>query len=383
MRIINSILPTIEKDDLFFFLSNLFSNKDSWKTKVLKELKIYFPSSTVLFFSSGRAALEFVAANLMNEKDSLYLQAFTCSAVVYPFLKHHIKPIYIDIEKENYNMSFDNLKKKQNANSKAVLLQYTFGLLPSKLNEILAYARENNLLIIEDLSHAFGNKHEAQFLGNYSDVAILSFGRDKTISSVSGGALIIRNKNLENILNTAYANLYEPALFEKFKLVFYLFFMYFAKYNFHLKLTRVLIFLLQRIRLLDKALSEKEKAADASLKILYKFPSLFYPLLYNQLLKLPKLIQTRKTNTEYYNDLYNKRLSGSLLKFPLLVEDQTILLKKTKEKKIYLDTWYGNVIDPTGVNLQNYHYQKGQCPVAEEIAKKIINLPTLWKLEKL
>lgn len=383
MRSINSILPTIEKDDLLFFLKNLFSNKDFWKTKILKVLQMYFPSSSVLFFSSGRAALEFVAKNLINEKESTYLQAFTCSAVVYPFLKHRISPIYIDIEKGNFNISAKDLIGKQNPNGKALLIQYTFGLLPSKLDEILAYAKEEKLLIIEDLSHSLGNKYRNEYLGNFGDVAVLSFGRDKTISSVSGGALVIRNKSLEAKLNTVYAGLYEQPLFEKLKLVFYLFFMYFAKNNFHLKITRALIFLLQKTGLLDKALSNKEKMADTSLQILYKYPSMFFPLLYNQLLKLPKLLHVRRVNTEHYNNVYDQKLTGSLLKFPLLVEDRTALLQKHRLNNVYLDTWYGNIIDPVSVNLQNYFYEKRQCPVAEEVAKKIINLPTLWKLGKL
>ena len=65
-----------------------------------------------------------------------------------------------------------------------------------------------------------------------------------------------------------------------------------------------------------------------------------------------------------------------LIRFPLLAENRDELIKKLKEKKIFLGKWYDQVVGPNDLDLNRVKYKLGSCPVAEEICKKIINLPT-------
>lgn len=383
MASINNILPTVDNRDVGFFLKNLFANKDAWKNKVYRQLQNYFPNSTFLFFETGRAALAYFAKHALKENDAVYLQAFTCSAVPYPFLQNKIKPIYIDIDKDTFNISFKDLLKKASPGVKAILIQYTFGIIPKELDKILKFAKKHKLLVIEDLSHAFANQYKQVYLGNLADVALLSFGRDKVVSAVSGGALVINNKKLAQKLLQPYEKLSEPGFVQKFNLVFYLLFMSAAKRLYHWKMIRIKIWLLQKLAVLEKAVSQKEKTLENTTLSIKKFPKLFFPLLYHQLQKLQFLKNKRQETTKYYNQIYKKNYQGALLKYPLLAEDPEKLLQKKRKQQIYLDRWYANIIDPKGVDLQKYLYQKGCCPEAEKTAAKIINLPTLWKLKKL
>ncbi len=384
MRSISGILPTIGSDDLRFFLQTLLSDKQKYRGLVEKELNSYFPKKSVLFFDSGREALEFLARHVFKPESKICLQAFTCSATVYPFLQNGISPIYLDINKETLNVDFADLTGKIRPGTRAVLLQYTFGLLPKELPKILDFCRQNDFLVIEDLAHSFGNRYGGKYLGNFGDFSILSFGRDKVVSSVSGGALVINNDEYKHRLLKEYDKLKEPSWGIIIRRIFYLLYMSLLKKVYHLKLARISIFLLQKLGLLEMAVGKEEKRGlKTAQKSGKKLSALFLPLLYHQLMKLNTLTAIRKKNTQIYNTMYGKRLAGALLKYPLLFENRNELIDKARINHIYLDTWYSHIIDPFGVNLRNYGYEKGSCPEAEAVCARIINLPTLWKLRKL
>ncbi|MDO8639889.1 MAG: DegT/DnrJ/EryC1/StrS family aminotransferase [bacterium] len=64
------------------------------------------------------------------------------------------------------------------------------------------------------------------------------------------------------------------------------------------------------------------------------------------------------------------------LRFPILSENRDEILSYFKKNKIYLGTWYSNIIDPKGVDFTKIFFEKSSCPKASDLASKIINLPT-------
>jgi dTDP-4-amino-4,6-dideoxygalactose transaminase len=74
---------------------------------------------------------------------------------------------------------------------------------------------------------------------------------------------------------------------------------------------------------------------------------------------------------------YGKTLLGATyLRYPIQVEDPKALFTQAKKQGILLGTWYSYVIDPKQVSMIDVGYEKGCCPQAEYVAKRIINLPT-------
>src|SRR3989338_1413783 len=88
-------------------------------------------------------------------------------------------------------MSPTDIKKKISSRSKVLIIQHTFGT-SAKLTELLAIAKQHQLYVIEDCAHALGARYQQQLVGTFGDAAIFSFGRDKVISSVYGGALLTK-----------------------------------------------------------------------------------------------------------------------------------------------------------------------------------------------
>lgn len=371
---ISNILPTVEDKELIFLLKNLKKHA-YYKNKTINRLKTYFPDSIFLFFDSGRSALHFLAENVLEKNSRIALQTFTCSAVVHPFLTANILPNYLSFDKNSFNFEYQHLINYINKKTKSVLLQYTFGIVPNSLEQILNFCRKNNLIVIEDLSHSFGNRYNNRYLGNFGDFAVISFGKDKPITVGSGGCLIVNDRKWQTRLKKAYQKIKQPTKTDTAKQLFYLFFMQFAKKLYHHKVIRALIYLLQKTGLLTKAVSDKEKQLYPN-KI-YSINKFLYPLLYSQLKKLKPLMDLRKTNTNYWNKLFNKNYKTALLKYPLSVSDKHKILEELKQNHIYLSTWYSNLLDPEGVDLRKYRLDTDKFKQELYFAQTIINLPNL------
>ncbi len=220
MKTVNNIIPTISFKDLWFLFVNLFKARE-FQREVEKLLKQRFPDCEIFFTDSGRTALRLIAKSVVKPKETVLLQSFTCSAVCYPFLIHNRKVLYSDISPKTFNLEFstsENLLKKANY----LLIQYNFGIIPESLDQLLKFVRQNNLILIEDLAHSFGLDYKGKPLGSFGDFVVLSFGRDKVVSSVMGGALLVRNKRFLPKIKEEYKKLRAFPFRKKLQIIFYL-----------------------------------------------------------------------------------------------------------------------------------------------------------------
>jgi dTDP-4-amino-4,6-dideoxygalactose transaminase len=380
------LVPNFEEDD-FEIIERLFDYKVDdllvAEENVRKILKNYFPEGEIYFFNSARGALSFL---LMNANDDKYVitQAFTCLVVPNAIKFAGLKPIYVDIDK-SFNLDIEDLKRKINQETKAIIIQNTFGL-PAKIDEILEIAKKNNILTIENLTHSLGAKYKNNYLGNFGDFALLSFNRNKVISSIIGGALIINNKNFIEKIEGAYELLSELDQKEIKKIIFTGKVLYQAKKNYNFLMKAYLKFL-RKIGFSLEMVSLTEKQGKAPKNYLAKFPKVLFPLLENQLKKLEKFNQQRKEIAQIYlsaglkNFEINKGSEPIFLRFPA-VADKNVneILAKFKKENIYLGDWYNCVLAPCS-DLKNFDYELGSCPQAEKITQKIFNLPTLIEKE--
>jgi dTDP-4-amino-4,6-dideoxygalactose transaminase len=390
------------------------------KNEVLKILRFYFPQGEIFFFNSARGALSFLLTQLDNiEKNEVITQAFSCLVVPNAIKFAGYKPIYVDID-ETYNLYIEDLKRKINERTRAIIIQNTFGI-PAKIDEILGISQQNNILVIENLTHSLGAKYKGKYLGNFSDFALLSFNRNKVISSIIGGALVVNNKNFLEKIKNSYELLPEPSQKEIQKIIFTGKVLYQAKKNYNF-LTKIYLKFLRKIGKTVEMVSSVEKQNKKPENYLFKFPDILFPLLLNQLRKLERFNEKRKeaakiymtriyTDSIYPNKRPNKLPKSSdrifshnsgkvfgqdsgnnfslrdsvsepiFLRFPILIENRDFVLEKFKKENIYLGDWYRCVLDPCS-DLKFFDYKIGSCPKAEEITKKIINLPTLIDKEK-
>lgn len=378
------LVPNFEKDEEKLIKKILLGYEDFLSRKrVLKILENYFPKGEIIFFNSARSALTFLLKVLKKfiDRRQVITQAFSCLVIPNSIKFAGLKPVFVDIG-EDLNINLEDLKRNLSWDTLGIIIQNTFGL-PAKIEEILNIARENNVVIIENLTHSLGAKYGNTYLGNFGDFAILSFNRNKVISSIIGGALVINNEIYKSEILKEYQKIEEMDKLEVKKIILGGLILIYGKRFYDFSPTKIFLKFMREIGLTPEMIRNEEKLGIMPKNYLFKFPYQLFPLLENQLSKLEVLNNQRRKIAQFYiiNNLQkftiNEKSEPIYLRFPLFSEKRNEILKYFQRKKIYLGDWYSCPLAPCVNKLEIFDYQIGSCPQAEEFSKKIFNLPTL------
>ena len=149
--------------------------------------------------SSGTAAIHLALINLgITNGDEVLCQSFTFSATVNPIVYLGAIPIFIDSEKETWNMCPDQLERaiidrlEIGKKPKVIIAVHLYGM-PYNDNRIREISVKYDIPVIEDAAEALGSEVNGQKCGTFGDVGILSFNGNKIITTSGGGALITSN----------------------------------------------------------------------------------------------------------------------------------------------------------------------------------------------
>ncbi|KAF0135283.1 MAG: UDP-4-keto-6-deoxy-N-acetylglucosamine 4-aminotransferase [Candidatus Saganbacteria bacterium] len=146
--------------------------------------------------SSGTAALHAACfAAGIKTGDEVITSPITFVASANCILYCGGRPVFADIQEDTINIDPKNIKKKITNKTKAIIPVHFAGQ-PCDLEEIKAIAEKNDLLIIEDASHALGAEYKGSKIGvcKYSDMTVLSFHAVKNITTGEGGMLLTNNE---------------------------------------------------------------------------------------------------------------------------------------------------------------------------------------------
>ncbi len=392
----NSFVPNFEKDDFFLALKSIFSFWLYKSSKTTQKLETFFKEKFnfkyAYAFNSGRSAfLAILKAIDIKENNQIFVQAFTCNALLNPILKLKAKPIFVDIDSTLNLDPFDLEKKYHQAKSpKAIVIQHTFGF-PAQIEKIKDFAKKHNLILVEDCAHSLGTKYNNQLAGTFGDISFFSFGRDKIVSSIFGGLVATNNEYYAQKIAAYQKSLKYPSVFWTFRalLTFIAFYLLLPIYNF-LNIGKMLLFLLRKLKITLPAVYSQENKGILANPFPKKMPSALAILAINQSKKLGKLNNHRQELVNFYTEnlknlgqikpifsQWPEKTKPVFMRFPILVKNREGLLKRLKKESIYLeDGWADSVIVPKKSILKNFGYQIGSCPNAEKISKNIVNLPT-------
>lgn len=386
--------PNLERDDMQLAIRVLLRGANAtardWVINWFREM--YGNADAYFTYNSCRSALvEGMKGLGIGKGDEVLLQSFTCVAVPNAVLWTGAKPIYCDIDTSG-NIDVADATRKITRQTKAILIQHTFGV-PADIQKIKAFAKKHSLYIIEDCAHALGVDVEGEKLGGVGDIACFSFGRDKVISSVSGGLLRVRNEHVKVIkeVSESYKTITQPPEnWIRSQLIHPLLTGSVLPY-YHRKLARGIIWASKKTGLLSLPIDTLEYTGKRPVIYPSKLPNSLAALVKLQLQKLPQFTHAREETVAYYDSVQriNKQKAfttpvgvTALLRYALVVDNPKALISKARKAGIYLGQWYSNVIDPAAVDFSSIGYRIGMCPVAEKIAPQVINLPTRITLKE-
>jgi perosamine synthetase len=384
-RIISaSLSPNTKADDVLIAWKTLL-RPGVWITgNAVQDAEVWFENRysgyEAFSFNSGRSAeFELLKAFGIGSGDEVLIQAFTCVAVPNSIRWVGAKPVYVDID-ETLNISVADAQKKVTKKTRAIIVQHTFGI-PADMNAVMSFAKQHGLILIEDCAHSLGATYNGKIVGSFGDASFFSFGRDKVISCVFGGMAIVRSDHKPQISSMKKNYDLLPGSFRFWILQQLLhpiaFSIIIPLYS--LGAGKLILYLLQRLKLLSFPVYPKEKKGLQPRDFPAKCSNALAILLMNQLKKLELLNTHRIAIASVYRNVTKTRTfkQGAIyLRYPMLVADPKGVILNARKQGILLGNWYHNVIDPVGVNFQNIGYITGSCPYAEEVAKHVINLPT-------
>lgn len=396
-----ALLPNAELDDIKIVL-NMFLpwNWSKWKNgkeigELEDEFKEYFSAKHAVSFSSGRVGLYAILKSIsfslgsafIVQRSEVILQAYTTIAIPIAVKQAGFVPVYADIKEDTYNIDPINIEEKITENTKAIIVQHTFGI-PAEMDKITEICRKHNLILVEDCAHSLGAEFGGKKIGIFGDVAFFSFGRDKIISSTSGGMVIIKNEKLAEKIKEFQGSLSFPPLKWIFQQMAHLFVFWCSlPIYYFFSLGKIKILFWQKLGLIGRAYSQEEKRGDAVEFYGYKFPNILAVLAFNQFKKIERFNDHRRKIAEIYGSSFKKHAEiitpvissaaiSTFLYYTIQIVRRDKLLNFAAEKHIILGDWFPGALGPKGIEEEKFGYEKGDCQIAERVGLKSLNLPT-------
>ena len=146
--------------------------------------------------SSGRAAL-YLALKALGLKagDEVLMPAYTFHIV--PLVIHAcgLKPVFVDVDPDTYNLNIALIEKFLTPNTKAILATHIYGQ-PCDMAPILQIARARKLIVLEDCAHACGAEYQGQKVGSFGDLGLFTFAMAKNMPCFGGGMITLKDETV-------------------------------------------------------------------------------------------------------------------------------------------------------------------------------------------
>lgn len=146
--------------------------------------------------SNGTTALHLVLHSLgIGPGDEVIVPTLTFIATANAVHYTGAKPIFVDSEKDTWNIDPALVEQAITARTKAIIPVHLYGQ-PCKMDEIMDIAKRHNLYVIEDAAEAHGAEYKGRKAGSIGDVACFSFFGNKIITTGEGGMILTNDQNL-------------------------------------------------------------------------------------------------------------------------------------------------------------------------------------------
>ena len=160
--------------------------------------------SFVAALSSGTAAIHLGLIMLgVKHNDEVICQSKTFSASANPILYQGAIPIFVDSERDTWNMDPEQLERaikdriSKGKKPKAIITVHLYGM-SYKLDEIHEIANTYEIPVLEDSAESFGSNYKGRKCGTFGEISILSFNGNKIITTSGGGALVSKKKEFRD-----------------------------------------------------------------------------------------------------------------------------------------------------------------------------------------
>lgn len=167
------------------------------------ELAEWNQSEFVIPCANGTDGLQIAMMALgIQPGDEIIVPAFTYIATVEVIALLGMKPVFVDVDPDTFNIQINSIEKKITSKTKAIVPVHLYGQC-ADMDPLRELATRHNLYIIEDLAQAIGSEYKGKKAGNLGHVGVTSFFPSKNLGCYGdGGALITNDQELANKIRT-------------------------------------------------------------------------------------------------------------------------------------------------------------------------------------
>jgi len=160
-----------------------------------------FGCESGVMFAHGRTGI-YALMKIWGLKDAeVICPAYTCVVVPHAIVLSGNIPVFVDCEKDHYNMSLNGIHDAITEKTRAIIPTHLFGY-PMDVNEVGRIVGEaekkygHRIYVIQDCAHSFGAKWKGELVSTFGDAAVFGLNISKIINSIFGGMVITQDKDL-------------------------------------------------------------------------------------------------------------------------------------------------------------------------------------------
>ena len=291
--------------------------------------------------NNGTVAIDIALKTLgVKKNDEVIVPAMTYFSSASMVSYQNATPVFVDITKDTYNIDHKEIEKAINKKTKAIIF-IDYGGNPSDIDEILKIGRKYRIPILQDGAQSLGGIYKSKPIGANALISTMSFHMAKILSCVEGGMIFTHSKKFySEILMRRSHGEKKP-----------------GNYLHNLLGTNA------RLTDIQAGIGLAQiKKLQSFIKLRRKIANLYISFLKNN----------RKIKLPYEK----KNCKNAFFFFPILIPNRDKISKLLK-KKYGIETRiaYKIPVYKQKVYKKDHPFRKLNCPVAEEVSSKILNLP--------
>lgn len=349
------------KEDMIAGIETLLSGRITM-SKITKKFEQkfanYIGSKHALMVNSGSSAnlLAFFSSvnprnkNKLRQNDECLIPAICWSTSLWPIVQAGLKPKFVDVELNSFNLDLNKLEKKITSKTKAIMAVHVLGN-SAKMSELMRIVKKYNLTLIEDTCESLGSTYNGKYLGTFGKFGSYSFYVSHQLIAGEGGMLVCNNSEDYKIAHTLRAHGWDRGLKKKQNTEFN-----FINSGFNLR--------------------PLDLTAAIGLSQLKRLKQSIKTRTYNRNKIINSILNSEKWNNQLSFLEPQEKLKPSWFGIPILLNKRLIKFKRQYLKQLNnngIETRpiiSGNFLNQPSIDLYKLNNKKEKFPIAQDIENR-------------
>ncbi len=318
----------------------------------------YIGSKHALMVNSGSSANLLAVYSSINPKnrnrlkqnDECLIPAICWSTSLWPIVQAGLKPKFVDVKLNSFNLDLNKLEKKITSKTRAIMAVHVLGN-STEMSELMHIVKKYNLTLIEDTCESLGSTYNNKYLGTFGKFGSYSFYVSHQLIAGEGGMLVCNNSEDYKIAHTLRAHGWDRGLKRKQNTEFN-----FINSGFNLRpLDLTAAIGLSQLKRLSKSIKVRSSNRDRIVDSIYN---------------------SKKWNNQLSFLHPQKKLKPSWFGIPILLSKKLTKYKKQYLKKLNqqgIETRpiiSGNFLNQPSIDLYKLNSKKEKFPIAQDIENR-------------